>query len=199
MCVTLPCSSMRICAHCAPATQGEDQKKLDVLANEVFINLLSKCGQCAVLVRRQGGPLLFLGLHCFHLHSGSTHDRICTRFLRRTTSPPSSTRRGAETTAWCSTPWCGTPQALARMSPVTKCRRLSAVTCTGRLVKHRLRRVHRYHLWHLQTRGGVRCQRGLRAAGAPRLAGRTACPALPGGLPCRSRTSVKQLACKQPA
>ena len=34
--------------------QGEDQKKLDVLANEVFINLLSKCGQCAVLVRHQG-------------------------------------------------------------------------------------------------------------------------------------------------
>ena len=34
--------------------QGEDQKKLDVLANEVFINLLSKCGQCAVLVRDQG-------------------------------------------------------------------------------------------------------------------------------------------------
>ena len=47
----LPCSSTRICAHCASALQGEDQKKLDVLANEVFINLLSKCGQCAVLVR----------------------------------------------------------------------------------------------------------------------------------------------------
>ena len=31
--------------------QGEDQKKLDVLANDVFINLLRKCGQCAVLVR----------------------------------------------------------------------------------------------------------------------------------------------------
>ena len=30
--------------------QGEDQKKLDILANEVFINLLTKCGQCAVLV-----------------------------------------------------------------------------------------------------------------------------------------------------
>lgn len=31
--------------------QGEDQKKLDVLANDVFINLLRKCGQCGVLVR----------------------------------------------------------------------------------------------------------------------------------------------------
>ena len=32
-------------------SQGEDQKKLDVLANEVFINVLRRCGQCAVLVR----------------------------------------------------------------------------------------------------------------------------------------------------
>jgi hypothetical protein len=31
--------------------QGEDQKKLDVLANEVFINVLRRCGQCSVLVR----------------------------------------------------------------------------------------------------------------------------------------------------
>ncbi|KAK9831444.1 hypothetical protein WJX81_006023 [Elliptochloris bilobata] len=33
--------------------QGEDQKKLDVLANEVFVNLLTKCGQCAVLVSEE--------------------------------------------------------------------------------------------------------------------------------------------------
>ena len=33
--------------------QGEDQKKLDVLANDVFITLLRKSGQCAVLVRLQ--------------------------------------------------------------------------------------------------------------------------------------------------
>ncbi len=30
--------------------QGEDQKKLDVLADDVFVNVLSRCGQCAVLV-----------------------------------------------------------------------------------------------------------------------------------------------------
>ena len=30
--------------------QGEDQKKLDILANEVFINVLRRCGQCSVLV-----------------------------------------------------------------------------------------------------------------------------------------------------
>ncbi len=30
--------------------QGEDQKKLDVLANDVFVTLLRKSGQCAVLV-----------------------------------------------------------------------------------------------------------------------------------------------------
>ena len=30
--------------------QGEDQKKLDILANEVFINVLRSSGQCAVLV-----------------------------------------------------------------------------------------------------------------------------------------------------
>lgn len=32
------------------APQGEDQKKLDVLANEVFVNVLRRCGQCSVLV-----------------------------------------------------------------------------------------------------------------------------------------------------
>ena len=33
--------------------QGEDQKKLDIVANEVFINVLRRSGQCSVLV----GPL----------------------------------------------------------------------------------------------------------------------------------------------
>ncbi|CAL8470986.1 g10528 [Coccomyxa elongata] len=33
--------------------QGEDQKKLDVLANEVFINVLRRCGQCSVLVSEE--------------------------------------------------------------------------------------------------------------------------------------------------
>lgn len=36
--------------------QGEDQKKLDILSNEVFKNVLRKSGQCCVLVsRRKGG------------------------------------------------------------------------------------------------------------------------------------------------
>ena len=35
--------------------QGEDQKKLDVLANDVFIALLRKSGQCAVLVSFEAG------------------------------------------------------------------------------------------------------------------------------------------------
>lgn len=30
--------------------QGEDQKKLDILANQVFLNMLAKSGQCAVVV-----------------------------------------------------------------------------------------------------------------------------------------------------
>ena len=30
--------------------QGEEQKKLDVLADDVFVNVLTRCGQCAVLV-----------------------------------------------------------------------------------------------------------------------------------------------------
>ncbi|KAA6422612.1 MAG: fructose-1, partial [Trebouxia sp. A1-2] len=33
--------------------QGEDQKKLDILANEVFINMLAKSGQCAVIVSEE--------------------------------------------------------------------------------------------------------------------------------------------------
>ena len=33
--------------------QGEDQKKLDVLANEAFINVLSRCGQCGLLVSEE--------------------------------------------------------------------------------------------------------------------------------------------------
>ena len=37
--------------------QGEDQKKLDVLADNVFVNVLTRCGQCAVLVPPQP-PLL---------------------------------------------------------------------------------------------------------------------------------------------
>eukprot|EP00208_Stichococcus_sp_RCC1054_P005140 CAMPEP_0206136814 /NCGR_PEP_ID=MMETSP1473-20131121/2037_1 /ASSEMBLY_ACC=CAM_ASM_001109 /TAXON_ID=1461547 /ORGANISM="Stichococcus sp, Strain RCC1054" /LENGTH=353 /DNA_ID=CAMNT_0053529609 /DNA_START=178 /DNA_END=1239 /DNA_ORIENTATION=+ len=33
--------------------QGEDQKKLDILANDVFINLLTKSKQCAVLISEE--------------------------------------------------------------------------------------------------------------------------------------------------
>ena len=32
--------------------QGEDQKKLDLLSNEVFKNSLRRSGQCCILVRR---------------------------------------------------------------------------------------------------------------------------------------------------
>lgn len=34
--------------------QGEDQKKLDILSNEVFKNVLKKSGQCCVLVGAGG-------------------------------------------------------------------------------------------------------------------------------------------------
>jgi fructose-1,6-bisphosphatase I len=33
--------------------QGEDQKKLDILANDVFISLLTRCKQCAVLISEE--------------------------------------------------------------------------------------------------------------------------------------------------
>ncbi len=39
--------------------QGEDQKKLDVVANEVFKNVLRKSGQCAVLVTEEEEEAIF--------------------------------------------------------------------------------------------------------------------------------------------
>lgn len=42
--------------------QGEDQKKLDVVANEVFKNVLRKSGQCAVLVtEEEEDPIIIEG------------------------------------------------------------------------------------------------------------------------------------------
>lgn len=35
--------------------QGEDQKKLDIVANEVFKNSLRRSGQCCILVGSQAG------------------------------------------------------------------------------------------------------------------------------------------------
>jgi len=40
--------------------QGEDQKKLDVVANEVFKNVLRKSGQCAVLVTEEEEEAVFI-------------------------------------------------------------------------------------------------------------------------------------------
>ena len=40
--------------HAHSAAQGEDQKKLDIIANEVFKNVLKRSGQCCVLVRARG-------------------------------------------------------------------------------------------------------------------------------------------------
>jgi fructose-1,6-bisphosphatase I len=40
--------------------QGEDQKKLDVVANEVFKNVLRKSGQCAVLVTEEEEDPIFI-------------------------------------------------------------------------------------------------------------------------------------------
>lgn len=57
----IPCQ-VKACTWCRPCTsklfsvktfetlQGEDQKKLDILANEVFLNMLANSGQCAVVV-----------------------------------------------------------------------------------------------------------------------------------------------------
>ena len=42
--------------------QGEDQKKLDVVANEVFKNVLRKSGQCAVLVTEEEEEAIFFSL-----------------------------------------------------------------------------------------------------------------------------------------
>ena len=39
-----------VTTHHVKYLQGEDQKKLDILANEVFTNMLAKSGQCAALV-----------------------------------------------------------------------------------------------------------------------------------------------------
>jgi len=40
--------------------QGEDQKKLDIVANEVFKNVLRKSGQCAVLVTEEEEEPIFI-------------------------------------------------------------------------------------------------------------------------------------------
>lgn len=40
--------------------QGEDQKKLDIVANEVFKNVLRKSGQCAVLVTEEEEDPIFI-------------------------------------------------------------------------------------------------------------------------------------------
>ena len=49
--------------------QGEDQKKLDVLANDVFINLLRKSGQCCVLVCDPRAPPVTMPLSPRHICS----------------------------------------------------------------------------------------------------------------------------------
>ncbi len=51
-CNTCP-SLFHLRAACCPCMQGEDQKKLDVIANEVFKNSLRRSGQCCILVRAQ--------------------------------------------------------------------------------------------------------------------------------------------------
>lgn len=47
----LPCTEDSIRRIKASLLQGEDQKKLDILADNVFVNVLTRCGQCAVLVQ----------------------------------------------------------------------------------------------------------------------------------------------------
>jgi len=85
--------------------QGEDQKKLDILANEVFINLLTKCGQCAVLVSGPPPPGPPSRRPPSQWQPGQPV-RQRARSARRTTSRPWWMRRAAATTAWFSTRWC---------------------------------------------------------------------------------------------
>lgn len=44
----------------ASNVQGEQQKKLDVIANDVFVNLLKKSGQCCVLVSEEEEEPIFV-------------------------------------------------------------------------------------------------------------------------------------------
>lgn len=44
----------------ASNVQGEQQKKLDVIANDVFVNLLRKSGQCCVLVSEEEEDLIII-------------------------------------------------------------------------------------------------------------------------------------------
>jgi len=146
--------------------QGEDQKKLDILANEVFINLLTKCGQCAVLVSGPPPP----GPLSRRLPSPwqpGQPVRKRARSARRTSSPPWWTRRAAATTASSSTRWCRAQRPAAQPGQAWPGRPYTLRAAPGRVLQHRLRREHRHHLRHLQARGGLRGRRPLRAAGAP--------------------------------
>ena len=62
--------------------QGEDQKKLDILANEVFLNMLAKSGQCAVVV-----SMLAPSHHC---HMSCDHDAAHSQRNRKTSTLPSA-------------------------------------------------------------------------------------------------------------
>ena len=46
--------------------QGEEQKKLDVLSNEVMIKLLSSSGQCSVLVSEEEDNIIIVREHGGH-------------------------------------------------------------------------------------------------------------------------------------
>ncbi len=54
----------------ASNVQGEQQKKLDVIANDVFVNLLRKSGQCCMLVCGLWGSVVCVCVYC---HQHVTH------------------------------------------------------------------------------------------------------------------------------
>lgn len=60
--LTAHCQLKGLCCCGCRLLQGEDQKKLDVIANEVFKNSLRRSGQCCILVRGAGGQALGLQL-----------------------------------------------------------------------------------------------------------------------------------------
>lgn len=46
--------------HGSTNVQGEEQKKLDVLANEIFINAISKCGEVCVIISEENDEPIFV-------------------------------------------------------------------------------------------------------------------------------------------
>eukprot|EP00962_Isochrysis_galbana_P043531 scaffold16601_cov91-Isochrysis_galbana.AAC.2 len=131
---------------------GDDQKKLDVLSDEIFVSALINSGACAVLVSEERDEAIIV--------PKEKAGRFCVAFdpLDGAQPRPRFSSQPHQFTAACANSTLAPSHQVRPPSPDPTSSLLMVGRTAARFIQHRLQRVHRHHLRRVREAARVALQ-----------------------------------------